>query len=136
MRDHATQGPPFLPCLYRVVQQNFTREIEVFYILLRDPFIFSMTSLKESYRMLPYQVKNPVGPLSATFVKEGDQPLYYLRVRVCVGPHLLEEVFAQPRDDPLVVGLAHHGVRLARARLAVREDAHVVTWKVTCKLYK
>ena len=51
----------------------------------------------------------------------------YPCVRVCVAAHLLEEVFAQPRYDPLVVGLAHHGVRLARARLAVRENAHVVT---------
>ena len=51
----------------------------------------------------------------------------YLCVRVGVSADLLEEVLAEARDDPLVVGLAHHGVRLARARLAVREDAHVVT---------
>ena len=50
----------------------------------------------------------------------------YLCVRVGVPADLLEEVLAEARDDPLVVGLAHHGVRLARARLAVREDAHVV----------
>ena len=50
----------------------------------------------------------------------------YLRVRVGVAAHLLEEVPAQPRDDALVVGLPHHGVGLPRPRLAVRKDAHVV----------
>ena len=53
-------------------------------------------------------------------------PSCYLGVRVGVAAHLLEEVPAQPRDDALVVGLAHHRVGLPRPRLAVRKDAHVV----------
>ena len=38
-----------------------------------------------------------------------------------------EHVATQPRDDAGRVGRAHHGVRLARACLAVGEDAAVVT---------
>lgn len=39
-----------------------------------------------------------------------------------------EQVFADEGDDAFLSALllAHHGVRLASARLAVREDTHVV----------
>ena len=43
-----------------------------------------------------------------------------------------EEVEAQLRDDSFLIFLlfAHHGERFARAGLAVREDAHVVTCSI------
>ena len=54
-----------------------------------------------------------------------------LRVGIVVVVDLLEEVLAQSRDDALVllVLFAHHGVGLAGAGLAVREDAHVVAFE-------
>jgi hypothetical protein len=57
-----------------------------------------------------------------------------LHVVTRVGARLMrdpvEQFLARARDQARIVGRAHHGVTLARPRLAIREDARVVALEV------
>eukprot|EP00965_Chrysotila_dentata_P127921 4230376-Pleurochrysis_carterae.AAC.2 len=53
--------------------------------------------------------------------RAGDQEALVRRLALGRLDHR-EELVAQPRDQPAVVGRAHHRVGLARPRLAIGED--------------
>lgn len=54
-----------------------------------------------------------------------------LKFVVSGGGNSLEHVLADEWNDALLpfLLLAHHGIGLARTRLPICEDAHVVSWK-------